>query len=371
VVDPWFRRAIGRPWLTLAIDIASRCVVGFYVGMERPNAGTVALLLSRIALLKAPWLASLAVEAPWPMQGIPKVLHMDNAAEFKSKALRAGCAQYGIELMYRPVGRPHFGGHIECLNRTLMQRLKGLPGATGNSAKGRKAGTIPNPEKGAALTLGDLERWLALEIGMRYHHSEHRGLMGATPASAWQTLSEVQTPRQLQPGPEEAWNWLVHFMPLTHRTVQADGVTIFHIRYWHAMFAAWRVERKRVWVRYHPEDLSRIFVSTNGKQYLEARCADLRHPAISLWEQRAMCRILRGQHQPVSEASIFQAIKLQRRIVVQARSETRMQRRESPQKTKAKARSHPWVPQLGEVPPAQVDYSRDPPPFNVEIWPTT
>ncbi len=24
VVDPWFRRSMGRPWLTLAIDIASR-----------------------------------------------------------------------------------------------------------------------------------------------------------------------------------------------------------------------------------------------------------------------------------------------------------------------------------------------------------
>ncbi|MGJ7524013.1 Mu transposase C-terminal domain-containing protein [Variovorax sp. LT1P1] len=227
VVDPWFRRSIGRPWLTLAIDIASRCVVGFYVGMERPNAGTVALLLSRIALPKAPWLVVLGVDAQWPMQGIPKILHLDNAAEFKSKALRAGCAQYGIDLMYRPVGRPHFGGHIERLNRTLMQRLKGLPGTTGNSVKGRKE---RKPEEGAALTLNEFERWLAVEIGMRYHHSEHRGLMGATPASAWGTLNEVQPPRQLYPGPEAAWDWLVHFMPLTHRTVQGDGVTISWIR---------------------------------------------------------------------------------------------------------------------------------------------
>ena len=192
VVDPWFRRLIGRPWLTLAIDIASRCVVGFYVGMERPNAGTVALLLSRIALPKAPWLAALGVEAEWPMQGIPRILHLDNAAEFKGKALRAGCIQYDIDLMYRPVGKPHFGGHIERLNRTLMQRLKGLPGTTGNSVKGRKEKA---PEESAALTLKEFERWLAVEIGKRYHHSSHRGLTGATPASGWKTLSDVQPPR--------------------------------------------------------------------------------------------------------------------------------------------------------------------------------
>ena len=96
-------------------------------------------------------------------------------------------------------------------------------------------------------------------------------------------------------------------MPLTHRTVQFDGLTMFHIRYWHPIFAAWRVERKKLIVRYHPEDLSRIFVSSHGKHYVEVRCADLKRPAISLWEQRAICRILRGDKQPVSEASIFQA----------------------------------------------------------------
>jgi hypothetical protein len=36
---------------------------------------------------------------------------LDNAAKFHSRALRMGCSKYGIELMYRPVGRPHFGGH--------------------------------------------------------------------------------------------------------------------------------------------------------------------------------------------------------------------------------------------------------------------
>lgn len=106
--------------------------------MERPDAGTVAMLLSRIALPKAPWLEALGVASEWPIQGIPRILHLDNAAEFKSRALRAGCAQYHIDLMYRSVGKPYFGGHIERLNRTLMQRLKGLPGSSGNSVKGAR-----------------------------------------------------------------------------------------------------------------------------------------------------------------------------------------------------------------------------------------
>ncbi len=125
VVDEWLRRPIGRPWLTLALDVATRCVVGLYLSMERPSAATVALVLSRIVLPKAPWLATLAVEVDWPMHGLPTVLHLDNAAEFRSRALRAGCSQYGVELMYRPVRRPHFGGHIEreCAQASNEERL--------------------------------------------------------------------------------------------------------------------------------------------------------------------------------------------------------------------------------------------------------
>ena len=210
VVDRFDRRTLGRPWLSVAIDVSTRCVLGIYLGMERPNAATVALLISRIVLPKNDWLNSLGADAEWPMHGIPKTLHLDNAAEFRGRALTLGCAEYGIDLDYRPVGRPHYGGHIERLNRTLMQRLQGLPGATGNSPKGRKAS---RPEAKASLTLPDLERWLALEISQRYHHSEHRGLHGATPASAWLARAESSV-RTLGAGAGTALRFLIHFMPV-------------------------------------------------------------------------------------------------------------------------------------------------------------
>ena len=129
VVDEATRRSIGRPWLSLAIDVASRAVVGIYLAMERPNAAAVALLMTRVALPKSAWLTSLGLpDVDWPMSGLAATLHLDNAQEFKSRALRSGCREYGIELTYRPVRRPHYGGHIERMNRTLMQRLRGATG---------------------------------------------------------------------------------------------------------------------------------------------------------------------------------------------------------------------------------------------------
>lgn len=366
VVDEWFRRSMGRPWLSVAIDIATRCVVGIYVAMERPNAGTVALLLSRVALAKQAWLVTIGVEVDWPMHGLPKTLHLDNAAEFKSRALRTGCGQYGIELMYRPAGRPQFGGHVERMNRTLMQRLKGLPGTTGNSTVGRKARQSADR---AVLTLKEFERWLTLEVAQRYHNSPHRGLMEATPASAWATLSQAHPPRLLPTGPDEALRFLVRFMPIEPRTIQADGLTLFYIRYWHPIFVAWRVSHPKVVVRYHPEDLSRIFVSRDGKEYIEARYADVRRPPISLWEQRAACRILREQGRPaISGPLIFAAIEKQRLIVATARQATQRARRQNDGR-KRPPKGQPWaLPGQPQPTASDVDYSRPVEPFPVEIW---
>ena len=334
--------------------------------MDRPNAVTVALLISRIVLHKPPWLAYLGIDAEWPMHGIPKMLHLDNAAEFHGRALKLGCAQYGIALDYRPVGRPHYGGHIERMNRTLMQRLKGLPGATGNSPKGRKK---RKSEEKAALTLREFEQWLALEISQRYHHEEHRGLHGATPASTWINRIASIPVNDLPDNGEESLKFLIHFLPVQQRSIQADGLTIFYIRCWHPIFVQWRKGRRKVRVRYHPDDLSRVYVSVDGKHYVEARCADLRRPTISLWEQRAAVRTLKASgSRKLSEALLFKAIGEQRRIVEHTRSET--------QKIRAKndgERQFTQVQTGWQTPaPAEqndvVDYSKPAQPFNVEIW---
>src|SRR5260370_32551 len=90
VVDERHRLPVGRPYLTIAIDVASRCVVGLVVTLEAPSAASVGLCLAHAAADKRPWLERLEAEAEaaWPMSGKPLVLYVDYAAEFKSDALR-------------------------------------------------------------------------------------------------------------------------------------------------------------------------------------------------------------------------------------------------------------------------------------------
>lgn len=370
LVSEYDRRVIGRPWLTIALDVATRCVLSFYVSMDRPGAATVGLLLTRAALSKAPWLAKIEADAEWPMRGIPRGLHLDNAAEFKSRALRSGCREYGIHLMYRPVGRPHFGGHIERLNRTLMERVRGLPGATGSSPKGRKA---RQSEKTASLTLREFEQWLAIEIARRYHQVPHRGLLGATPADTWRMLARNPDSQQLPASTDAELRFLIRFLPVVQRKIQLYGLTLFHVRYWHPIFVAWRETRRSVTVRFHPEDLSRVFVAAGSGDYLEVRYADLRRPAISLSEHRAALQAIRseGQH-TVSEALIFRTIEDQRRVISKARQTTARARRRSRKKNvpleELLDRIVPFTRETTEQQAETVDYAAPVQAFDVEQW---
>ena len=79
VVAEGSRLPIGRPWLTLAIDVASRMVAGFYLSLERPAALAVAMVVNHSVLPKDKYLRGRGVDIEWPISGIPNTIHLDNA----------------------------------------------------------------------------------------------------------------------------------------------------------------------------------------------------------------------------------------------------------------------------------------------------
>jgi hypothetical protein len=127
------------------------------------------------------------VDLTWPVSGLPRILRLDNAKEFRSLAPAAGVAQYGIDLQYRPPATPHWGGHIERLIGTMMGAVRLLPGATGRSVADRRQ----DPEARAAMTLDEFETWLLHQVAGVYHHSVHR-ILGRRPSRHGMRHSLVQ-----------------------------------------------------------------------------------------------------------------------------------------------------------------------------------
>lgn len=332
VVDERERKPIGRPYLTVAIDVFSRCLVGMVVTLEPPSAVSVGLCLAHAARDKRPWLEALGVEAQWPMSGKPKKLYLDNAAEFKSEALRRGCEQHGIELDYRPLGRPHYGGIVERIIGTAMHQIHELPGTTFSNPveRGRY-----DSENLAALTMAELEPWLALAAAT-YHGTVHSTLH-QTPAGQWADGVAASGRPMMTANPTA---FLVDFLPVIRRKLTRTGFVIDHVHYFSNALKPWISRRDslaRFVLRRDPRDISRIWVlDPDGIEYLEVPYRTMANPAVSVWEHRqALVRLRERGVAQVDEAALFRMIDQMRHIAETAEKTTKRTRREAVRRHRA------------------------------------
>jgi putative transposase len=328
VVDTVTREPIQRPWLTIAIDVCSRCVVGFHLSLEPPSATSVALCIAHMALPKSSWLVARRIEGEWPVHGLPERLHLDNAKEFHSEALRRGCDQYGIAVDYRPVRTPHYGGHIERLNGTMMGKVHLLPGTTFSDVRAK--GDL-DPAKTAAMTLDEVERWLAHAIVGVYHRELHR-MIGTSPLAAWERGlcgDGIMPGRGMPTLVADPRRFLIDFLPIERRLVRREGVFLHSIGYWSDVLRTLIGEREKMIVRYDPRDLSRVHLLAPDGNYYDLAYHDLRRPPISLWEHRlALKRLREAGRAAINEEAIFAAIEAMRGIAQHAVVETKTMRRQ-------------------------------------------
>ena len=364
VVDERDRESIGRPWLTLAIDVYCRGVLGFYVTLDPPAVTSIGLCLTHACLPKEPWLQARGLtQLEWPLCGLPEVLRADNGRDFRSEPLRRGCREHRIELDFRPIATPHFGGHIERLIGTMMGRIHLLPGTTFSNPRERKG--YPS-EKKAAMTLAEFEHWLTVEISERYHCKRHRGL-GAIPLSAWEHAIAHGARLEI---PADPHRFRISFLPMQRRLLQRNGLQLFNLQYWSDALPSMARQAEQLLVRYDPRDLSKIYVKAPDHSYLEVPYADIRRPPISLWELRAARRFLL-QHGDTKrhQERLFWAHDELKRIESQSVTETRRVRRQ-------RARREALVREqsLGKKAPAtsdtSVDYSRKARDLFAETWPS-
>lgn len=367
VVDPVTRRPLGRPTLTVAIDVNTRVVLGFHLSLEPPSLLSVALCLTHAVMDKSHWLAARGINTDWPAHGIPRAIYVDNGAEFHARAFGLACAEYQIDLRYRPPGTPRYGGHIERLIGTMMGAVHLLPGSHFSNIFER--GDL-DAEAEAVMTLAELETWLALEITGSYHARIHSALETA-PAAAWAARADQARLRM----PADLRQFLVDFLPSEQRVLQRDGFHLFHIRYW-SNELRWLMAResRKYTLKYDPRDLSRIFVLTEDG-IIEARPADLTRPAITLWEHRAARRALRESgRRSVDEELIFRTIEAQRDLVDSAARQTKAIRRHQARRAHLDPRPMIDVTPASEPPaalPASENKSnalKDHPGFYVEEW---
>ncbi|WP_235537404.1 Mu transposase C-terminal domain-containing protein [Sphingomonas sp. Root1294] len=322
IVDEHFRRPLCRPTLTLQIDLATRVIPGFYISLESPSATSVGMAIRHAVLGKTAWLEEREIRLEYPVYGIPDALHLDNAREFHSHALARGCQQHGIELKYRPIATPHYGGHIERLIGTMIGEVHLLPGTTFSNVKAK--GDY-DAEGQSCMTLKEFELWFTLQVGI-YHGSVHREL-GVPPLTAWNDANTTRAvPLRL---PADADRFLLDFLPFEMRRIRREGVELFHAFYWHGALAplAANCDRKLP-IKYSPLNLSSVYVELPDGEHLTVPLRDRRRPPITKFEHDLAVKALRERGRlAVDENSLFEMVREQRRIIVEAIDRTKSARR--------------------------------------------
>lgn len=183
VIDSMTKLPLGRPWLTMAIDVHSRMIVGFYVSFNAPSAHGVLQCLRRAILPKDQLLARFPdIKGAWPAHGIPDLIAVDNGTDLHSNALESACLEMGIQILFCGSKTPQHKGAIERFFRTMNTGLiHRLPGTVFSNVDER--GDYPSEDK-AVIDMATLVHLLTKWIVDVYNVSIHRGI-GARPLDRW------------------------------------------------------------------------------------------------------------------------------------------------------------------------------------------
>jgi len=303
VVDEEDRLPIGRPTVTLALDVYSGLPTGVHVGFEPAGYTAAMRCLLHGILPKEDARVRYGTRNPWPAYGLPETLVVDHAPHLVGGDLRDACAQLGIALEPAPVKRPWFKGAIERQFRTHNTGLvHGLPGTTFSNVLERGE---YDAEGMACISLARFREILHVYLLDVYGQEWNRGV-GGVPAQRWAAAVAGGWTPALHHDAEEMRLLLGRSAV---RTIQRAGIDHLSLRYQSRELEALRrvlPAGTAVALKYDPEDLGALHVQIPAAQRDREGAAWLRVPALhqeyarglSLWKHRVIqgqARVERGR----------------------------------------------------------------------------
>lgn len=291
---------VGRRWLYVAIDCATRCVVSLRLA-ERPLARAAIEALSLIVRDKTSIAQAAGCQGGWAQHGGIGSLVTDQGSAFAALDFRAAVTDLGATYEAPPAGVPKLRSRIERVFGTFGQQLAPmLIGRTFSNIAER--GDYPS-EQWAVLTDDDLAQILTLFVVDIYHNQPHKGLGGETPANAWKRLVSEQG---VTPPPDANHQRAVFGIPLM-RIPKRHGVQVFGIHFTcpELQAAVLRGLRNEVQIRVDPTDLSHVSVCLSERWY-PAQAVSNAVAKLSLEEWQTIVRDLRTQNK--QQAVIYEPV---------------------------------------------------------------
>lgn len=259
-----------RPWLTLAICVATRMIAGWYISISPPNWESVMACLRMVMMPKNP--EQYGASSPYPVVGVPERVRLDNGREFHSLSLKQMSGDAGFSIEWCPRRTPESKAHVERLNGTIARQFLGhFSGRTFRSVAER--GDYDS-EGRTRHTVSEIKNEFGFWVVDIYHKKEHAGIGRISPLIKWESLRScgVRVP------PEYA---LLKAMTGTtlNSKITNEGIKYKHLVYQSEKLQALRQrtrDRGREYVvKVDPIDMSRLLVldGENGK-WIDVPCVE-------------------------------------------------------------------------------------------------
>ncbi len=368
LVDDISREPLGRPWMTAIIDLHTRVILGYYLSLNNPSTLSVACAMTHAVLPKNKYLERLGVPlATHPFYGIPKTIGMDNAKEFRSANFVRACTLHGITPNWRPLGKKHYGGHIERLIGTFMTtEVHFLPGATFSNVVSRRG---YDSEKNSALSFKEFTRWFAGQVAI-YHNTKHSSI-DLSPKQAWDAYYRGEGGSiEYPPLIADQFSFKLDFMPEEIRSIHPWGISLHNKRYWSPALTPY-IGGGRAQIKYDPFSMGTIWAKIEGK-YIAVNFSDITTEDFSYEEHNASLigkKLYRNSRRGSLQDKEMVAVKRQNeKIVADGILETKKARRAKAAKSESVSAPYSSLPSpprdssskhSANVP----DYSKRPVPF--------
>ncbi|PNV82396.1 MAG: integrase [Sulfurimonas sp.] len=329
LVDSHSRKPLGRPYLTLAIDVYSRMVAGFYLSLQAPGYFSVSQCLYNAFLPKDDFLKKYDIQGEWEIYGIPSKYAVDNGKDLIGHDMQRVCDEFGMTMVRRPVGRPQYGSHVERVFGTINKEIHNLPGTTfSNISEKAEYDSVKN----ATFTLDEITKWLTEFIVNVYHNRVHHGI-GMTPRQKYSLgiFGDDENPGTgLPPIVEDRESIKIALLPAFYRTVQKDGITLDGITYYSDVLRTWinrddeQGNKLKFKVKRDPLSIQKLyFFDPELKEYFELSYRKLHAPDMTVWDLYAAKRYLKENSiKDTNEDDLFDAYELLTHIEKQAKEKT-------------------------------------------------
>jgi transposase InsO family protein len=254
-------RVLGRAWLTLIADCATRMIVSYVLTVEQPNSAAVlAALRFAIRPKTKSELSRLGVVTAWPSTGPSRALTIDQGKDLTSVSVIHSMGRLGIDLKILPGRSPFMKGTIERLFRTLNDKLfHRLPGTT-KSNPAKKGDR--NPEKLAKIYFDELDALVAQTICDDYHNAHHSEI-ASTPLERWRKLTETYPVKP----PPSMETLRMGTLLVASRTAARNGIAFENCRYNGDVISRIRSAKQahdndnpEIDIFYDPNEITRIYV---------------------------------------------------------------------------------------------------------------